>query len=226
MMTKDHMIHSRTLFALATAALLAVGGCAKKEEKPADPATAEPAQVEEPAQAEAPPEEPTAVAQDEDYIKIYGGHEPTTDADPVEIVVQKYTVKSAKFDPKNLEGGTAELELDLSSIKSDKEKRDGHLQSPDYLDVAKFGVAAVKIAEVKKTGDNEYTGQAEVSAHGMTKAFPVKFTVVESSDDSVRIQGEHTFSRLDFGVGKEPDGENEKVAKEVTIKMQLTLQNT
>lgn len=223
---KHYPIRSRIFLAIGTAALLIAGGCGNKDEKTAEPTTEPMAQ--DPAETTETPttEEPTAVAQDEDYIKIYGAHEPTTEADPVEIIVQKYTVKSAKFDPANLEGSTAELELDLSSIKSDKEKRDGHLQSPDYLDVAKFGTAAVAIAEVKKTGDNEYTGQAKVDAHGMTKTFPIKFTVVESNADSIRIQGEHTFDRLDFGVGKEPDGENEKVAKQVTIKMQLTLKNT
>lgn len=227
---------SRLLLALGAAGVVLAAGCGKKEnatepvekqaattpEKAADkPAETEPAETE-PAKAE--PAKPAT--EDGDFIKIYGAHEPTTEADPVELVVGKYTIKSAEFDPEDLEGGTAEIEIDLSSLKSDKDKRDAHLKSPDYLDVAKFAVATIKLSDVEGAGDKDYKAKAEVSAHGVTKTIPVTFTVLEATDDAIRISGEHTFDRLDFGIGSEPDGENEKVAKEVTIKMQLTLENS
>ena len=50
--------------------------------------------------------------------------------------------------------------------------------------------------------------------------------VVEKMADSIRVKGTHEFSRLDFGVGKEPDGTNEKVAKNVKVEMQLTLKKS
>jgi polyisoprenoid-binding protein YceI len=222
------------LFTVGTLALLA-GGCGKKEETTEQP-TEQPTTAEQPAQptqpeqpvAEQPaqPEQPAAAAEGADYIKLWAGHEPTTEADPVEIAVQTFTVKSAQFDPANLEGGTAELELDLTSIKSNDPKRDGHLGTADYLDTGKYGKATVKISEVKKVDDDTFNAKADVSFRDQTKSFPVTFDVVEKTADSVRVKGTHEFSRLDFGVGKEPDGTNEKVAKNVKIEMQLTLKKS
>lgn len=219
---------------------LLLGACSKGEEAGApksdetadDKAAMAAGEGDKAAQADgdkAPAGDEAAAQADDDagHIKVYARHVPSPETDPVEIAIQKFTVVSAELDPANLEGATAELELDLSSIDSGVEKRNMHLQTPDYLDVAKFGNAKVKIGEVEKgEGENVYSAQAEVAAHGVTKAFPVSFEVIETTEDSVRVKAEHTFSRLDFGIGKEPDGENEKVAKDLTVEMELTLKNT
>jgi len=228
MMTKK-LAH--ILFTVGTLALLA-GGCGKKEETTEPPATEQPTTAEQPAQPVQPateqpaqPEQPVA-AEGADYIKLWATHEPTTEADPVEIAIQSFEVKSATFDPANLEGATAELELDLTTIKSNDPKRDGHLATPDYLDTGKFGKATVKISEVKKVDDDTFNAKADVAFRDQTKSFPVTFDVVEKTADSVRVKGTHEFSRLDFGVGKEPDGTNEKVAKNVKVELQLTLKKS
>lgn len=218
---------ARILFTVGAAALL-LGGCSKSEttEQPTDEVKDE-AQADQAADqaADKADEAPAAAkaAEGGDYIKVYGAHEPTTEADPVEIVIQSYEVTSAQFDPANLEGGAAELSLDLNSIKSNDEKRDGHLKTADYLDTAQFATATVKVSDVKKVDGDTYSAQAEVTAHGVTKSFPVQFDVLETAADSVRIKAEHEFDRLDFEMGQEPDGENERVAKGVRIEMQLTL---
>jgi polyisoprenoid-binding protein YceI len=219
---------ARILMIVSAAALIS-GACGNKEETKVEPTTEQPAQPEQPvAQPEQPaaqPEQPAAPA-GADYIKLWATHEPTTETDPVEITVQGFKVLSAQFDPANLENGTAELELDLTTIKSNDPKRDGHLATPDYLDTGKFGKATVKISEVKKVDDDTFSAKAEVSFRDQTKSFPIQFDVVEKMADGVRVKGQHEFSRLDFGVGKEPDGKNERVAKNVKIEMQLTLKKS
>jgi polyisoprenoid-binding protein YceI len=63
--------------------------------------------------------------------------------------------------------------------------------------------------------------------HGQTKTYPVTFDVLETKDDSIRIKGEHTFPRLDFGVGTDPaQNPDESVAPDVTIEMVLTLKKS
>jgi polyisoprenoid-binding protein YceI len=222
---------ARILMIVSAAALFS-GACGNKEEttttevKPEQPEV-KPEQPEvKPEQPEVKPEQPEAPAAGADYIKLWASHEPTTEADPVEITVQGFKVVSAQFDPANLENGTAELELDLTTIKSNDPKRDGHLATPDYLDTGKFGKATVKISEVKKVDDDTFSAKADVSFRDQTKSFPVQFDVVEKTADGVRVKGTHEFSRLDFGVGKEPDGKNERVAKNVKIEMQLTLKKS
>ncbi|HEY5945777.1 MAG TPA: hypothetical protein VIV40_09810, partial [Kofleriaceae bacterium] len=66
-----------------------------------------------------------------------------------------------------------------------------------------------------------------VTAHGVTTKYPVTFDVIETTDDSIKIRGQHTFSRLDLGIGADPtkDGE-EQVGSDLTIQMVLTLKKT
>ena len=229
---------ARIMFALGLSALL-VAGCGKAEET-AEKATDEAAEAADKAaeeakamaeaaakkaeeEAKAAAEAAKAAAGDAaDYVKVISNHEPKSDSDPVVIEVESFEITKATFDPENLEGGMVEMSLDLNSIKSNSDKRDGHLKTADYLDTANHGTAMVKISDVKKDGEM-YKAQAEVTAHGQTKTFPVSFEVVETMEDAIRVKATHSFSRLDFGIGKEPDGENEKVATEVSVEMMLTI---
>jgi len=162
-----------------------------------------------------------------DWIKVYATHFEPKEGDPVEVKFEKFKVAKASFDPKKIEGGTATIEIDLSSLKSGDEKRDQHLATPDYLDVAKFATAVIDIENVKKKDDKTYTADAKVKFHGVDKKYPITFEVLEATDDSIRIKTEHTFKRLDFKVGKKPGKDQKKgedgVADELTIKAQLTL---
>lgn len=210
------------------AAALAFAGCKKKpEEAKAPPAPAEPAPAPVP---EVKPPEPTPAptpAPAADSISVFATHAETKPGDPVEVKITAFKVVKADFDPAKVEGGTAEIELDLNSISTNDEKRTVHLKTPDYIDVAKFATANVKIDNVKKTGENKYSADATVKFHGAEKKYPVAFDVTETTADGIRIQLEHKFNRNDFGVGKDSkDPKVEGVAPELTLKASLGLKKT
>jgi len=161
-----------------------------------------------------------------DYIEVLAHHEPGKPTDPVHVHFEKFTVKKATFDPKKIEGGKATIEVDLSSLKTDSDKRDEHLKSASYFDIAKFATATIDIGNVKKKDDTHFTADATVKLHGATKKYPVAFEVVEAKDDSIRIKGEQAISRNDFKVGKPKTGKDELVAPDMTVKVQLTLKKT
>lgn len=216
-----------SLFLVAS---LALAGCSKKEEpKPAT--TTETPAAEQPA-AETPPAQPAAetpaAAEDPnaDSIVAYATHKEPKPEDPVKVKFSNFSVKAAKFDPTNLEGGTATIELDMSSISSGSEKRDGHLKTGDYFDVAKFATATIDVANVKKKDEKTYTADATVKFRDIEKTYPVTFEVLQTKDEAVQIKGVHEFARTDFGIGKDPADENEGVAPSVKIEMQLWLKNT
>ena len=86
------------------------------------------------------------------------------------------------------------------------------------------------VAQIKVSGPenrqvyHKGAHNATVAAHGMTKTYPVTFEVLETKDDRIRIKGEHTFSRIDFGIGSDPaQNPEEQVGTDVTIQMVLTL---
>jgi polyisoprenoid-binding protein YceI len=172
----------------------------------------------------------TALAQDAaapDSIVVLGAHTEPKPNDPVKVEFTKFKVVKATFDPKKIVGGKATIEIDATSLKTDSDKRDAHLQSPDFIDTSKFATITVDIANVKKKADKTYGADATVKFRGVTKKYPVTFDVVDQKDDSVRIKGEYKFSRLDFKVGKaSTDPKVAPVANDLTVQMLLTLNKT
>jgi len=164
---------------------------------------------------------------DADSIVVLAKHVEVKDTDPVQVRFERFKVVKADFDPKKVEGGKATIEIDTTSLKSGSDKRDGHLQTPDYLDTAKFATVTINVDKVKKKADKTYAAEATVKFRDVTKKYPVTFDVVDQKDDSIRIKSEVAFSRLDFKVGK--DSKDPKVAPvqpELVMQLQLTLKKT
>ena len=164
---------------------------------------------------------------DADSIVVLARHTQAKPTDPVPVKFEKFKVTKATFDPKKIEGGKATIEIDATSLKTDSEKRDAHLKTPDFIDVSKFATITVDIDKVKKKADKTYTAEATVKFRDVTKKYPVTFDVVDTKPDSIRIKSETSFSRLDFKVGKDSKDPKEAPAQPgLTIKMLLTLKKT
>lgn len=199
------------------AVLLLVPACKKQEDKAPATTTTAPAV----GSGTSTPTEATT----EDHIVVLGHHKKPKPTDPVRLDFERFKVVKADFDPQKVEGGQATIEVDLSSFHTNSEERDEHLKSPSYLDVGKLATATISIDNVKLKADATYTADATVTAHGVTKTYPVTFDVLERTSDSVKIKGSHTFPRLDFGVGSDPaQNADESVGTDVTIEMVLTLE--
>lgn len=99
------------------------------------------------------------------------------------------------------EGGKVTVEIDASTVKTDDPKLDGHLQSPDFFDVAKFPKATFTSTEIKVGGDKgaSHTVTGELDLHGEKKSlsFPATITV---SGDGVSGTAEFSINRKDFKI--------------------------
>ena len=163
-----------------------------------------------------------------DSIVVLAKHTEAKPDDPVQVRFEKFKVTKASFDPKKIEGGKATIEIDATSLKTGADKRDAHLNTPDFLDTAKNPTITVDIDKVKKKADKTVTAEATVKFRGVTKKYPVTFDVVNTTADSISIKSEVAFTRLDFKVGT-PDSKDAKVApvqNGLVIKMALTLKKT
>jgi len=201
-------------------ALLFAGACTKSDDqgKEKDKVAAAPAKP-------AAPVDPAPPAAATDYVRVLASHANPKPDDPVTVEIPSFRVTKAAFDPAKVEGGTATVELDLASIVSGSAKRDGHLKSPDYLDVGAFAVATITIGNVKRTAKDQYTADAVVAIAGREKSLPITFEVLETLTDGIRVRGEHVFSRHDFAIGAD-QGAEDSVGDTQTIQLQLTLRNT
>jgi len=114
-----------------------------------------------------------------------------------------------------------ELTADAASIFTDNEKRDAHLQSPDFFDAAKFPTVTFKSNSFKKAKTaNTYVVKGNLTMHGVTK--PVTLTAVArtgvnpmSKKPMVGFKISGTLKRSDFAIGSSIPGAI--VSDEVTI---------
>ena len=109
------------------------------------------------------------------------------------------------YDPAKPEATQVEAVIDVVSISTREEKRDGHLKSPDFLDVEKFPKITFKSKSTKAKGsDLSVTG--DLSIHGVTKevVLEVEEPSAPSTDPfgNVRVGATATtkIKREDFGL--------------------------
>jgi len=72
------------------------------------------------------------------------------------------------YDPANASLSTANAEIDASSIYTANERRDNHLKSPDFFDVAKYPTLAFQSTKVTADG-GKLKIEGNLTMHGVTK---------------------------------------------------------
>ncbi len=95
--------------------------------------------------------------------------------------------------------------IDASSVDTRVEKRDMHLKSPDFLDVAKYPTITFKSTKVEAEGPNKWKVTGDLTLHGVTK--PVVLDV-EGSGPPIQVMGNTRagasatakINRSDFGL--------------------------
>jgi polyisoprenoid-binding protein YceI len=85
-------------------------------------------------------------------------------------------------DTENPAATTIEAEVDVKTITTNDEKRDGHLLSPDFFDAEKFPVMKFKSTQVTKGTASAYEVVGDLTLHGVTK--PVVLDVEEVSEET------------------------------------------
>jgi len=119
---------------------------------------------------------------------------------------------------------TVEATIDATSVDTRNEKRDEHLRSPDFLDVAKFPTITFKSTKVEKDGAG-WKLSGDLTLHGVTKPVVLAVTnVTPPTKDpwgNVRIgaQATTTINRQDYGIvfNKTLDGGGVLVGDEIAI---------
>jgi polyisoprenoid-binding protein YceI len=121
-----------------------------------------------------------------------------------------------------IEGGKVTVTADVDSVKTDAEKLDGHLKSPDFFNAAQFPKATFTSTEIKAGGEKgaSHTITGELDLHGTKKtiSFPATITV---GADGVTGTAEFSINRKDFGItyaGKADDLIRDDVVLKLSLK--------
>ena len=114
------------------------------------------------------------------------------------------------IDEADITKSTVEATIDVASINTRDEKRDAHLKSPDFFDVAKFPTMTFKSTKVEKAGEGlKVTG--DLTMHGVTKPVVLDVTgpsqVIKDPWGLSRrgVSATTKVNRKDFGVSYGPD---------------------
>ncbi|WP_068316844.1 YceI family protein [Polycladidibacter hongkongensis] len=67
------------------------------------------------------------------------------------------------------ENSSVEVTIDMNSLDTFWEKRDAHIKSGDFLDVANFPEATFKSTKVEKVSDDALAVTGDLTIHGVTK---------------------------------------------------------
>jgi polyisoprenoid-binding protein YceI len=126
---------------------------------------------------------------------------------------------------------SVEASIDASGIDTREPKRDQHLKSPDFFDVATYPTITFKSKKVAKVSDTKYQVTGDLTMHGVTKevALDVEGSPKPFKDPmgNTRIGGAITtkLNRQDFGIkwNKSLDGGGVVVGDDVTVTVDVEL---
>lgn len=100
---------------------------------------------------------------------------------------------------------TVTLKIEADSIDTDHERRDAHLKSPDFLDVAAHPVIEFESTGLSATGEGSYLLTGGLTMHGVTHEVEIPVTLAGPVKDPygnyrIGVDGELTIDRQEWGV--------------------------
>lgn len=134
------------------------------------------------------------------------------------------------FDPENLEESSIDIEIQVNSIDTDVEKRDGHLQSDDFFNAAKYPTITFSSDEITADGDNNYTAHGELTIKEVTKEIELPFKLLGVQDhpmqENTKVAGvtiDYQINRNDFNVGAGDWASTAIIGGEVNLDIDLEM---
>ncbi|HVB41218.1 MAG TPA: YceI family protein [Streptosporangiaceae bacterium] len=125
------------------------------------------------------------------------------------MMVSKVRGKFTKFAGEIVTGedvlsSSVTAEIDLASIDTGADQRDGHLRSPDFFDTDNHPVMTYRSTGVRADGD-DFVLDGELTLKGVTKSVPLKLEVNGFGPDAyggtrAGFTATGEINRQDFGV--------------------------
>ena len=134
------------------------------------------------------------------------------------------------LDDKDPSKSTVQATIDATTVDTRDAKRDEHLRSPDFFDVAKYPTIAFKSKSVKKAGDR-WSVLGDLTLHGVTKEVTLDASALSPQvkdpwgNTRTGLSAATKLSRKDFGLSynKALDNGGVVLGDEVAISLELEL---
>ena len=145
---------------------------------------------------------------------------------------QRFTGR-LELDPANPELASVQATIETASVDTDWDQRDGHLKSPDFLDVANFPEMTFRSTRVEKTGSETARVHGDLTIRGVTHPVVLEaeiagFAVGLERERRVALSARTKIDREQWGltwnVGLEAGGV--LVGKEIRIELEIAAVET
>ena len=132
------------------------------------------------------------------------------------------------YDDKDITKSSVEVTAKIESINTGVDRRDAHLRTADFFDVAKYPEMTFKSTRVERKRNNQYVLHGDFTLRGISKPVSIPFTLTGAIKDGqgntrFGVAGQTTLNRRDFGItwGKTMTNGGLDVGNEVMIDLQL-----
>ncbi|MDR2204802.1 MAG: YceI family protein [Flavobacteriaceae bacterium] len=117
--------------------------------------------------------------------------------------------------------------IQTKSISTDNEKRDAHLNSPDFFDAEKYPTITFTSTSITKNGDKKYTLVGKLNLHGITKSVTWELkggNVIKDpyGNNRAGFKATTTLKRSDFGLSPDTPSAVLGDEVEVTVNFEIT----
>jgi len=93
------------------------------------------------------------------------------------------TEGKARIDEADLSKSSIEVTIDAASVDTRDAKRDNHLRSADFFDVAKFPTISFKSTKIEAGKDGALTVTGDLNMHGVTKPVTLEGSITKAITD-------------------------------------------
>jgi polyisoprenoid-binding protein YceI len=137
---------------------------------------------------------------------------------------------TVEYDGKSVASIKVDATIDATTISTNNEKRDAHLKSPDFFDVAKFPTLTFKSTKVVPGPDGAFKLVGDLTMHGVTKEVTLDVTapsqVIKGMRGESRVAASATakIDRQDFGVKWNSTMDGGGVVVSDTVKITLDIE--
>ena len=132
------------------------------------------------------------------------------------------------FDDADVSKSSVETTIQTASINTNKQKRDDHLKSPDFLNVDKNPTITFKSKEVKKGDGDDFTIVGDLTINGVTKQVELDAeyggkAVDPMGNERTAFTAETRIDRKDYGItwNKTLDSGGLVVGDDVRIQLEV-----
>ena len=109
------------------------------------------------------------------------------------------------LDGANPSNSSVAITIDVNSVDTRNEQRDGHLRTNDFFDIANFPKITFTSTSIAHEGGNDFTVTGDLTIKDVTKSvsFPLEFTGAVKDpwgNDRIGFEGSTVINRTDYGV--------------------------